>query len=331
MDGTTNALHSNAATAELSYDLRYIGCVGVATSMKQLDFTIRSTLAKECISKVCIAANMISANKAKRGDKKLSSFIAGDANLRFGGQNVRLFISTAHLRVVSLESDQQLFCHTMPDISFASGGDQSTTDFIAYIAKTAEHGRQCYVFECALGTEKEILSAIGQAFALRFEHATRCSPAIMDEYISRSPQSSLHVGRSRLMGVSEVPLTNKQTIPSSNAYHDQATSNLATLKNEPWFHGKISREESQRLVCNDGDFLVRQSLTDPGQFVLTGMQQGKYRHLLLIDDDGHVRTKDQRFDNVTHLINYHRTHRLPITSLESALLLRNAVPRLHKL
>lgn len=72
------------------------------------------------------------------------------------------------------------------------------------------------------------------------------------------------------------------------------SNNLATLTQsqllakEEWFHGSISRKESEALVVYDGDFLVRESQGLPGQFVLTGMQGGVRKHLLLVDPEGVV-------------------------------------------
>lgn len=61
------------------------------------------------------------------------------------------------------------------------------------------------------------------------------------------------------------------------------------LTSEEWFHGPISRKESETLVIKDGDFLVRESQASPGQYVLTGMQGGCRKHLLLVDPEGIVR------------------------------------------
>ena len=38
----------------------------------------------------------------------------------------------------------------------------------------------------------------------------------------------------------------------------------------------------------DGDFLVRESVNSPGQYVLSGMHNGRIRHLLLVDPQGVV-------------------------------------------
>lgn len=60
------------------------------------------------------------------------------------------------------------------------------------------------------------------------------------------------------------------------------------LRGEPWFHGKLSRREAEALLQLDGDFLVRESTTTPGQYVLTGLQSGQPKHLLLVDPEGVV-------------------------------------------
>lgn len=65
-------------------------------------------------------------------------------------------------------------------------------------------------------------------------------------------------------------------------------SSIDQLVKEIWFHGAISRKESEDLLVNDGDFLVRESLLKSGQYVLTGMQGGVRKHLLLIDPEGIV-------------------------------------------
>jgi SHC-transforming protein 1 len=95
---------------------------------------------------------------------------------------------------------------------------------------------------------------------------------------------------------------------------------------EDWFHGPISRGEAELLLKNDGDFLVRESQGSVGQFVLSGLN-GTPKHLLLIDPEGVVRTKDRIFESITHLINYHWSNHLPIISSDSCLLLRTPVIR----
>lgn len=60
------------------------------------------------------------------------------------------------------------------------------------------------------------------------------------------------------------------------------------LCQEPWYHGRMSRRDAEKLLIHDGDFLVRDSATNPGQYVLTGMHCGLPKHLLLVDPEGVV-------------------------------------------
>ncbi|XP_067824692.1 SHC-transforming protein 2 isoform X2 [Heptranchias perlo] len=99
------------------------------------------------------------------------------------------------------------------------------------------------------------------------------------------------------------------------------------LQRESWYHGKISRKEAEQLLVLDGDFLVRDSITNPGQYVLTGMHNGQSKHLLLVDPEGVVRTKDLLFENINHLINYHFESEIPIVAAESEVCLKQAIKR----
>ena len=60
------------------------------------------------------------------------------------------------------------------------------------------------------------------------------------------------------------------------------------LRREAWYHGRMSRRDAEKLLVRDGDFLVRDSATNPGQYVLTGMHCGLPKHLLLVDPEGVV-------------------------------------------
>uniref|UniRef100_A0A8D2PCY5 SHC adaptor protein 3 n=1 Tax=Zosterops lateralis melanops TaxID=1220523 RepID=A0A8D2PCY5_ZOSLA len=101
------------------------------------------------------------------------------------------------------------------------------------------------------------------------------------------------------------------------------------LSTEPWYQGEMSRKEAEQLLKKCGDFLVRKSTTNPGSYVLTGMHKGQAKHLLLVDPEGTVRTKDRVFDSISHLINYHLENNLPIVSSVSELCLQQPAERKH--
>lgn len=74
------------------------------------------------------------------------------------------------------------------------------------------------------------------------------------------------------------------------------------LHKEEWFHGLISRKESESLVIRDGDFLVRESQGSTGQYVLTGMQDGNRKHLLLVDPEGVVSGQSIKLHSIANSI-----------------------------
>ncbi|VDK36957.1 unnamed protein product [Taenia asiatica] len=88
---------------------------------------------------------------------------------------------------------------------------------------------------------------------------------------------------------------------------------------EPWYVGRVTRQKAESLLQYDGDFLVRASTQQPNQFVLSGMQNGKKRHLLLVNPDGQVRTKDRIFSSIQELIDFHLRSTTPIRSADSEL------------
>jgi len=52
-----------------------------------------------------------------------------------------------------------------------------------------------------------------------------------------------------------------------------------------WFHGPLARDEAEKLVSElgvDGGFLVRESLTSPGDFVLTVLRDKEVVHYQLL-------------------------------------------------
>lgn len=395
-------IHSESVISKqgATYAVRYIGCLEVKTSTKSLDFKTRSTVAKVCISKVSEAAGLKTVDKKRKVEKNVLRAIADEPRMQYAGTNVNLNISSSKLTLISLETNQVIASHDMPRISFASGGDSDTLDFVAYIAKDATEWRACYVLECGGGLAKDVISTIGQAFELRYIQSCKpttlglsidfrmamghssltsgCSDADKDYYNDLPGKVPPELGHVCLgpppvppLPTLVLPFTTLPAVQSPNlidlnaevgaldsCHHEYVNDSitkerdvfdmqpftqppihsrrmdpihLAELQNEIWFHGQINRAEAERLLVNDGDFLVRESPNSEGQYVLSGMQDNTRKHLLLIDPDGVVRTKDRMFKSVSHLIKYHCEYALPIISAESALVLRVPVPRKYNL
>ncbi|XP_068393568.1 SHC-transforming protein 2 isoform X2 [Eschrichtius robustus] len=128
-------------------------------------------------------------------------------------------------------------------------------------------------------------------------------------------------------GPAAAPLPVEDQWPSPPTRRAPIAPTEEQLRQEPWYHGQMSRRAAEKLLRVDGDFLVRDSVTNPGQYVLTGMHAGQPKHLLLVDPEGVVRTKDVLFESISHLIDYHLQNGQPIVAAESELHLRGVVKR----
>uniref|UniRef100_A0A0V0J8Y7 SHC-transforming protein 1 n=1 Tax=Schistocephalus solidus TaxID=70667 RepID=A0A0V0J8Y7_SCHSO len=125
--------------------------------------------------------------------------------------------------------------------------------------------------------------------------------------------------------VAPAPTTTNLSFPVD--FSDPPASTPLEPIGEPWYLGRLSRQEAESLLQFDGDFLVRSSTQQLGQYVLSGMHSGKRRHLLLVNPDGQVRTKDRIFSSIQDLIDYHLRSGAPIRSSDSELKLVFPVSR----
>lgn len=440
--------------------------------MKSLDFDTRTQVAREAINRVAEAAGLKTATKKRKVDKRVSRMLGEIPHMMYAGANVNLTITTDSINLMVMETGEIIADHPMHVVSFASGGDAETLDFVSYVAKDPALGRACHVLECGGGLAEDVVTTVGQAFELRFKQYLQKQPKAVqipdrrenpsfegekwgeeEEYYNDRPgacppspgpeaaappippipeyNSPCNVPVGTYMSVKEREgsnvyseakdhahnlidfsdasanqiYDNRQVAkqeeghkePAENVYDNRSglangdanpvnglstdpfdleslTSSLMEetshgqpqvdrdlvddpgvdvadggsepgkestggasgeidLRQNPgastegpmapvfeeWYHGKIGRKEAEKLLELDGDFLVREASNSSMQFVLSGRQNGNIRHLLLVDPDGIVRTKDFIFDSVSHLINYHRQNGLPIITEGSEL------------
>ncbi|MBN3271256.1 SHC2 protein, partial [Polyodon spathula] len=457
-----------------AYIVRYMGCIEVVKSMRSLDFNTRTQVTREAINRLYEAVPGVKGVWKKKAGNKALLQIMGKSNLRFAGMTIAVNISIDGLNLTMPTTRQVIANHPMQSISFASGGDTDTPDYVAYVAKDPVNQRACHILECCDGLAQSIISTIGQAFELQFKQYLHSPPKAIsapdriigveesawgddedssehDYYNSipgkepplgglvdsrlrhgtallghvhaqpcrgnRTPQFSSPVRRGggqnsgppcyethwetdsqsssvQLLPVSCPGLTSDGYLcadghpPGCRDYEEHLYVNTQCLENwepgsegaqespkkdlfdmrpfedalklheavgdspslqdawpspprrrapvapteeqlrhEPWYHGRMSRRDAEKLLAMDGDFLVRDSVTNPGQYVLTGMHSGLPKHLLLVDPEGVVRTKDLLFDSISHLISYHLQDGLPIVAAESELHLKQVVQR----
>ncbi|XP_010000139.1 PREDICTED: LOW QUALITY PROTEIN: SHC-transforming protein 2 [Chaetura pelagica] len=395
---------------------------------------------REAINRLYEAVPGVKGIWKKKAPNKALFSILGKSNLRFAGMSIAVNISVDGLNLMIPTTRQIIANHHMQSISFASGGDTDTTDYVAYVAKDPINQRACHILECCEGLAQSVISTVGQAFELRFKQYLHSPPTVVappDRAMSaeesawgEAEEAAEHDYYNSIPGKEPPPgglidsrlrhgaaLGHLHTQPSSSGPPSQG--GFAARRDQSIQPGPPQDQESQGQSCDgyleadshplgpqdyeehmyvntqsldiwepeleawggleespkkdlfdmrpfedalklhectagggtgppiedrwpsppprkapaegllqmDGAFLVRDSLTNPGQYVLTGMQSGQPRHLLLVDPEGVVRTKDVLFESISHLISHHQQNNQPIVAAESELHLRQVVRR----
>lgn len=101
------------------------------------------------------------------------------------------------------------------------------------------------------------------------------------------------------------------------------------LRSHAWYHGRIPRQVSENLMQRDGDFLVRDSLSSPGNFVLTCQwknlaQHFKIHRTVLRLSEAYSRVQYQfeteSFDSIPGLVRCYVGNRRPISQQSGAII-----------
>ncbi|MFT7802614.1 breast cancer anti-estrogen resistance protein 3-like isoform X1 [Arapaima gigas] len=101
------------------------------------------------------------------------------------------------------------------------------------------------------------------------------------------------------------------------------------IKSHAWYHGQISREGAEALLQRDGDFLIRDSRSSPGDYVLTCQWRNEPMHFKIIrvvlrPKKGYSRElfqfEQDQFDNVPALVRFHVGGRRPVSEASGAII-----------
>ncbi|VDK43743.1 unnamed protein product [Anisakis simplex] len=121
--------------------------------------------------------------------------------------------------------------------------------------------------------------------------------------------------RSRMQGIDNllnagyIRSGSSDSVPSSlSSGRKYAAANNAEQP-MPWFHGNITREQTERLLADkaDGTFLVRESTNFPGDFTLCMTYRGKVEHYRIYQTNGLLTCDhEENFENLTQLISHYK-------------------------
>ncbi|CAL8286067.1 unnamed protein product [Arctogadus glacialis] len=109
---------------------------------------------------------------------------------------------------------------------------------------------------------------------------------------------------------------------------EELKTSTEDLRSHAWYHGPVSREGAEALLERDGDFLVRDSSSGPGDYVLSCYWRDEPMHFKIIrvvlrPKKGYSRElfqfEEDRFDNVPALIRFYVGGRRPISQASGAI------------
>ncbi|XP_072344747.1 SH2 domain-containing protein 3C-like isoform X2 [Scyliorhinus torazame] len=101
------------------------------------------------------------------------------------------------------------------------------------------------------------------------------------------------------------------------------------LRSHTWYHGRIPREVSENLVQKNGDFLIRDSLTCVGDYVLTCRWRNEPLHfkinkVMIKPNETYTRIQylfeRESFDNIPALVRFYIGNRKPVSEQSGAVI-----------
>ncbi|XP_057697237.1 breast cancer anti-estrogen resistance protein 3 isoform X2 [Corythoichthys intestinalis] len=110
---------------------------------------------------------------------------------------------------------------------------------------------------------------------------------------------------------------------------EELKMNCDEPRSHAWYHGAIPRQVAENFVQRDGDFLIRDSLSSPGSYVLTCQWRNTAQHfkinkkvVMLNEAYSRVEYRVERegFDSIPALIRYYVGNRKPVSQVVGAII-----------
>lgn len=78
------------------------------------------------------------------------------------------------------------------------------------------------------------------------------------------------------------PITpTQESIALKKALEWELSLDKSDLRSHAWYYATIPRQRAEELVDKDGDFIVRDCVSQPGNYVLTCMSKGNILHFVI--------------------------------------------------
>lgn len=103
------------------------------------------------------------------------------------------------------------------------------------------------------------------------------------------------------------------------------------LRSHAWYHGTIPRQRAEELTTTDGEFLIRDCISRPGDFVLTCCWKGSPLHFVInkvvlqpftVYERIQYQFEDDCFDTVPDLVTFYVGNKRPISAASGAVVTR---------
>jgi len=326
----------------VQYSLRFIGTVGVRTSMNELPAKCQEDVALASIKMVVGEARLLD-NVAAQSDLIGSEHIEG--SVRPTIYNCRVDLNVCSRWILLVESSvRKVRRFSIRDISIAYPGHDNLRAFFCFIAKSPiDNRRKCFVFHGGAETH-EVYNCLTLAFELSYdelqihqmsdgnsgpyvppEHAL--TPEFRQGIASQLlPTPTINVAQPR-PNTTHSLLTTGNDIGTPQAMRDRSRSasgqdGIAEVTREQreaitaglfeasWFHHTMTREEAERHLRTDGQFLVRQSPNAGNawhgmQFVLSGRYKGRVEHMCIVGPKGRISSDRGPFTSIVELIEWY--------------------------
>ncbi|XP_055953425.1 breast cancer anti-estrogen resistance protein 3 homolog isoform X2 [Argiope bruennichi] len=149
----------------------------------------------------------------------------------------------------------------------------------------------------------------------------------------RSQRLSVPVSRRSSGRFSMEPLTGTEASPEElkKALEWELSLDNNDLRSHAWYHGTIPRPRAEELMSDEGDFLIRDCISRPGDYVLTCRWRGTSLHFVInkvvfqpftVYEKIQYQFEDDCFDTVPDLVTYYVGNKRPISAASGAVIMR---------